>query len=542
MRSGRCLMLLPLILALPGSSKAQESTAAIQVPGSVTARIARLRGIDQSCPPPTERRGSKCVLSHDVVLSNALQLSSFTHLNCQGHRLTPVIPGQLGDVSSRSLPEVALLLFDAHGVKVQNCNIDGFDFGVLALKSKVSEEERDEPGALARLRNRILDNTISARFAAISLLSADNTEIEGNRITFTTRGGRGILVQLDSDINSIKDNVIIGDLTPGVGGAVKLPGPSGDSNPVRTRGAAVLCAQLESDDPTLFNAVIDGALFQLPAMNSPAPDRDFTEDNIVEGNSVHFPQVPDDGVVLAIPQRTIVRGNTVRNAEVSIRDGAQVGPRQFPGTCTLDWSRLCLSNADCNIPGIDPTSKGVCALPSVQSVEWPARDLQIEANTIVGPFGSGIDLFGQDATVRSNVIVGPLRSGSPPGSAAIALLGKFSIEGATISRNRVSGVSVALALIAGFQGVFPSAFGAALSLNDFTDYTIAVLTSDDYAFPSELSVQGRGNYWGSSSCPGFDPNAVRRLNGTVNPNVVDSHPYAVPVSRTDDDALPAPCQ
>ncbi len=87
-------------------------------------------------------------------------------------------------------------------------------------------------------------------------------------------------------------------------------------------------------------------------------------------------------------------------------------------------------------------------------------------------------------------------------------------------------------------------FGATVSLNDFTGYTIAVRTNNVYNLPAELSdpITLQGNYWGLPCPGGFDPTLVQFLNGNINPLVKDSHPYGEPVAETPDSVLPEPCK
>jgi hypothetical protein len=508
-------------------------------PVSLTAEIAGLHRLDPSCPPPTEKRGSECVLTQDVILDATLDVASFTHLNCQGHRITPTSPGVLGMTNPPSLPAVAVLLRRSWGVKIQNCRIVGFDFGIFALKSKVPAEIRADPGALALVRNKFLGNTVSARFTAISLFQADNTEIAENAIAYTTLGGRGIVIELDSDLNRVTGNAITPDLTPGKSGALKVPGPMGASNPVvGTAGGAILVAHVEGPDPLLFNVVIEGSLDQLVPTQSPTPNEDFSADNLVDGNSISFPHADNDGIALTAPQRTTVSNNTVANATTAIRAGAQVGLRQFPGRCCLECDRYCLTNADCSIPGVDTAPLGTCVLPTRQAVSWPSRDSVIESNTIYGPFTTGGIIFAAESTVvRGNQILGPAR---PSAMAAISFLGKFALETSTVVRNTISNVAVALQFTKVFQ--LPAAFfGAKVSLNDFTGFTTAVRTSNDYDLPSDLSVDGKGNYWGIPTCPAFASCAVRFVSGAPNPLVVDNGSYVVPVAQTPDEAVPASC-
>jgi hypothetical protein len=127
-----------------------------------------------ACPPQTKALGGQCVLSGDVRLVKTLRLASDRKLNCKGHKLMPTTTGS--DISKRSQPEVAIFLNGLQNVQIQNCVIDGFDFGIFAIKSKVPLELEGNQGALAQRRNKILQNTINARFMAIGLASVDNTE------------------------------------------------------------------------------------------------------------------------------------------------------------------------------------------------------------------------------------------------------------------------------------------------------------------------------------------------------------------------------
>jgi hypothetical protein len=73
-------------------------------------------------------------------------------------------------------------------------------------------------------------------------------------------------------------------------------------------------------------------------------------------------------------------------AEVGIIFRGEVGAFAFPGTCTLDSSRLCLSDGDCNLPSVDVTSKGSCVGITSQHVDWPGEDNVLESNALRGPF------------------------------------------------------------------------------------------------------------------------------------------------------------
>ena len=95
------------------------------------------------------------------------------------------------------------------------------------------------------------------------------------------------------------------------------------------------------------------------------------------------------------------------------------------------------------------------------------------------------------------------------------------METGVVSENSVAGVANALALEPAFmQLTAPNFFGAKVTRNDFTDYVRSVRTSNDYNVLTELSVLGKGNFWGlACNQGGFDPTTVRRLDGSINPVV-----------------------
>lgn len=395
------------------------------------------------------------MIQQDTTLLKTLRLASNTTLNCQGHKLSPTSVG--ANLITRSKPEVAIFLNGAQNVQIQNCVIEGFDFGIFATKSKAAP-------AVTFTGNKIVKNIINANFVAISLASVDNTEISRNNITYTAAGGKGISVARDSDLNRISNNTITAAIKSARTQAVSAPGPvNASSNPLVSAGQAVLITQTLGPDPTLLNAIIEGELFQLPVSDSPVPNKDFTEDNIFEGNTIVFTQVPFDGIVVSIAQRMVIRNNTIRGAAVAIRAGIQTGPsgvsKSFPGMCRLPVGRSCLNALDCNVLGGTLFSSCTSPAPHKVSVFWLSDNGTIEGNTITTPFSSGIGLAGRNALVRGNTITGPLRTGATGG--AITLSGKFPFEGATIiTRNVVSGVSPALVLTKAFLGLSESTFGA----------------------------------------------------------------------------------
>jgi hypothetical protein len=145
-------------------------------------------------------------------------------------------------------------------------------------------------------------------------------------------------------------------------------------------------------------------------------------------------------------------------------------------------------------------------------------------------------LAGTNTVVRGNTITGPLRRADQ--GAALTLLGKYPLETTTFTRNVISDVATVFRLTKEFSNIKASSFGARISLNDFTSYSIAV-SSD---IPSTLSVDGRGNYWGLPCPQGFDPAKVQKVGLGVGDLVTDDHPYGTSVAKVSDGSLPAPCR
>jgi hypothetical protein len=510
---------------------------------------------------PTTPFQSECRLHRDVIgLVEPLKLESGIKLNCQGHKILPAAAGRPDNPATPgfdpvfSQPQLAIFLNNVHGIAIENCVIDGgFDFGILAINSSVPEDVKNDPELLEQYRNKIFNNTIDASYTAIHLMASDDFDVTQNRITYFALGGAGIFVDYGSDVNELKNNTIKADIK--TVGALSVPGPVGalanpncpggcTSNQVNTaQGSALNVTQNLGPLSTLSNVIIEGrppVLYQLALPNSPELNDDFTADNIVEENDISVinavpfsgPGINVSGIAAPSSLRTTIINNKVESPSgVGVRDG-QTTVRLFPGKCSLDADRLCLTDGDCFINKIDALSKGTCTEPSPtpQDVDWTSRDLLVEDNIIEGPFMGGISIAAKNAIVRGNAIMGPLIKG---GVGGIALRGKFGLEsGVVITRNIISNVSTALRLDTTF-GLTASFFNAKISLNDFTGYTIAVQTSNDYDFASELSVGGKGNYWGLNNCAlgGFDTSKVQKLNGSLNPQVVDSHPFGEPVAE-----------
>lgn len=533
----------------------------------------------------------ECILTDKVVkVDKTLTLSSNTTLNCQDHILAPKTKQVRGtDVTDRSKPEVAIFLDGAQNVVIKNCRIFGFDFGIFAINSKRSPGSTTPP--IRILNNRVIE----ARFVDISLMSVDDAEIKGNHLIVRRKGGRGLYVGRNSDRNRIRGNLITVILPtestapettqtvrvpglidgPGAGGVLVDPG----TNPLVSEGSAVLITQTEGAEPILLNAIIEGKLHQL-VFDNPTEPADFSENNIVDGNTIRIGGgiVVDgvvrvvDGVVLAVPERTLVSNNQVTGAKNSIRVGIQTGSKRFPGRChVLDpvpspHPRFCYVDADCDISPLTPQPPplGACDKPAplTKSILWLSPDTTIQDNMILGPFDAGIGTLGQDTTITGNTIVGPLRSvpvfpliGPPVGG--IVLVGKFGLGDTTIvTRNTVRDVAIALAL--GHQVTVGSQtqpeasateFKAHISLNDFIGYSTAVLLVKGntppilYKLFSELSDNSKGNYWGLVCPTCFELSKVKNSDGSTYsppPAIQDSFCFRVRVAKASPQPTPCP--
>jgi hypothetical protein len=517
------------------------------------------------CPGPSVRLGNQCVLKEDVKLTQALVLTSNIALDCQGHKLQP----KLGSPSTLDPPppQVGIFLNNVETVVIKGCVIEGFDFGIFAINSKEVS---------------LKGNTIKARYTGVSLMSVNFGEVSASNISFTTAGGRALYVGRNSHIIRILGNTFEASFVSTNPTALRVPGPESAANPRvvtagKNPGSVVVITEIEGGEPTLLNAVIEGKLFQLsrtPQVTTSltGPNPTFTGDIGLEGNTIRFsPALAVDGITSAVAQNTVIRNNKVIGGANAARAGIRVGmqnglDRVFPGKCTLKPERSCLDDAGCNISGIDTqggvvtTSIGVsgdtCTPRDVRTVSWLTRDNVIDGNEVTGPFAQGINTAGHGTTLTGNTIKG----GTPPTGIGIGLLGKHAIETTTVTRNSVSNVEVALNLVKSFQELEALSFGAKISLNDFTTYDIAVLTSKVlpptpdpfnpaafYNLSSQLSVAGKGNFWGILSCPAFDPAKVVKgesTSGVLVPDihhVVDSHPFKVSIARTATGQLPAPC-
>jgi len=441
--------------------------------------IASAQTIDASCPPPTSSENGKCVLASDVVLTQTLWLSSGTTLDCKGHRMTPSVDGQgsvyqpnrLGTFgflpSTPSVPNTAVLLAgDTSGVTVKNCVIENFDFGVVIANSKLPNASKPES------RNRIVNNTLNNRYRGVEIIAADGNEVSGNSINSFGSASGGVGIEHDSDDNLIKDNSYVGSQSD-----YWIPGPlfpGGKDEWTR----AFLSEGVRVWGPTFsYNLTVGDKKF----VGTQTPNN-YAERNVIEDNDVYLPNLPSgDGYGIhndAKTDGTIIRRNTVRGAS--------------GGVFSVNFSSFYGANA---------------------------KNVRIENNTILDSAWAGILLGWTDDTIASgNKILGSGWAG--------VIVAERALWSATVSKNLVKQSQDGLVL---FSDPGPqSFFGAKISLNDFIDNASNVYawaSRGAYDLPTDLSADGKGNFWGHTEAPAF------RSTDTNEPSLVtDSHASLVPVS------------
>jgi Periplasmic copper-binding protein (NosD) len=531
---------------------------------SQTAAIAHSKHeADVVCPPPTREDGARrCVLDSDVVLDEPLRLDSFTRLDCGGYTMRPRVVGTPRITTPPpakprviSTPEVAIVLMKAHGVTIENCHIgtvaSPFDFGVMVLGSKLPAEVLGDQGAIHQLQNTVQDNSIATRYNGVIIGESDDTTVKDNEVRSMV-GARGVGIDLlgDSDINRLEGNTVIAD-SPNVSTSVPLF-PGALSTPQRLRGI-----RLNVGNAAVSSFCMDGELIQILARQDIRQ-----EDNVVEGNFVDVGLLTSPfGIATAAGVvRPLLSGNTIVGAHQALHFSGIAPGDDFgiPGHCSFDAQRACGVNADCNIAGCDEVSKGTCVGAStVNNLSIGATDPLVVGNTVDGSTGKveiGIYLAipPPHATVLQNTV--------SQASLAGIRLNNGNMEFTTVKGNTLFGNRFGLVL-AELPGIpQETQFGSAISLNDIVGstrqaiatgvckvvVTTACNTNADCgasgpcllrptALPTELSVDGQGNYWGrtcadSDGFRNFDEPDALGLRDTSAPNVTDSHPYGVPVA------------
>jgi nitrous oxidase accessory protein NosD len=533
---------------------------------SQTASIAHSKHeADVVCPLPTREDGARrCVLDSDVDLEEPLRLDSFTRLDCGGYTMRPKVVGTPRITTPPpakprviSTPEVAIVLMKAHGVTIENCHIgtvaSPFDFGVMVLGSKLPAEVLGDQSAIHQLQNTVRDNSIATRYNGVIIGESDDTTVKDNEVRSMV-GARGVGIDLlgDSDLNRLEGNTVIAD-SPNVSTSVPLF-PGALSTPQRLRGI-----RLNIGNAAVSSFCMDGELIQILARQDIRQ-----EDNVVEGNFVDVGLLTSPfGIATAAGVvRPLLSGNKIVGAHQALHFSGIAPGDDFgiPGHCAFDAQRACGVNADCNIAGCDEASKGNCVGAStVNNLTIGATDPLVVGNTVDGSTGKveiGIYLAipPPHATVLQNTV--------SHASLAGIRLNNGNMEFTTVKGNNLVGNQFGLVL-AELPGIpQETQFGSAISLNDIVGSTrqaiatgvcqpqAIVATSCEVnkdcgaggtclkrstALPTELSVDGQGNYWGrtcadSEGFRGFDePDAGMHVDSSAS-NVNDSHPYGVSVA------------
>ncbi len=227
-----------------------------------------------NCPDGTRAAGSGCTLDSDLVLTQPLELLSFTTLNCRGHRILPSLPGSGTTPADYvpSVPAVGIAITGEEGVEILNCIIgrDGsrFDFGIIAVNSKNA----------GKSGHRIRNNEIHARDSGITFLRVDDAQVSDNVITWTN--GFGMFFARDSDRNRFNNNTMS---SPGLPAATIRLLPNGPFRDVADDAISLGAFHLVP----LYNVVIGGHLYQFP--NSEDGYYPSHDDNLIEGNYVSLP-------------------------------------------------------------------------------------------------------------------------------------------------------------------------------------------------------------------------------------------------------------
>jgi hypothetical protein len=475
---------------------------------------------DSSCPSGTREHRSRCVLDSDLVLAEPLELPSFATLDCEGHRILPSSAGTGTTPESYvpSVPALAIAITGERRVTVKNCVIgledSRFDFGVIAINSK--NMDRDA--------HQIRNNEIHARDSAITLIRVDDARVTDNVITWTN--GFGISVRRDSNRNRLGNNVLT---NPGLPAAPLRLMPGGPFRTGLDSGISLAAFPLQ----VLYNLVLAGRLYQFP--NSVDGQYLGNRDNIVEGNLFSLPgsSAGRNHAALYVATNELgsrLIGNTVVQAGVGIRLAGLMRsqPVQRAAQCVNSSGqpvdRYCETSADCFIPEIDATPVGTCPTLIEDVFDGRNRDIFVEGNVLVGPFNSTVPIQRAGIAGGAGTVGGILRGNRIEGKgseAGISLLGNM-LETAEVTGNVIHGASFGLLLQAGMA----TRFGARVFGNDITGSTTrAVGVLGTYAFPTELSWDGAGNYWGHAAPPCFD------ASDSPSPTLIrDSYPSCAPVA------------
>ena len=512
--------------------------------GTVSTPTAYGGGTDQRCAAPMERDGEQCVLAGDIVLEAPLQLSPQTTLDCRRHAITAAHAGVPCPVKGGcteyqpSVPEVAIYVEGARGVRIVNCVLRGFDFGIVIANAK----SPDGRGVTAR--NEIASNDVSAR-TGIEIVASDATVVRDNTIRYGNgANGVGIVAWGDSDHNEFRNNRVVATAVDG-----RLNGPQWPGAVPTLMRPDGIRTYSGTQARTVINVIVAGRLMQ-----AVSDDTTRQEGTLIESNEIDIPPSTSDtngyAIVVADQTNCVVRGNTIRRALHGLHVSGMMGMMKPAGTCSGNRSRRCLEERDCFLPGIDAATAGTCDIPPPFYSFSTSTGLRFLDNHILGPLTEpGFDCVAnaECSGVRPTGIavypnaVGIVVEGNDVANAqftGIDLILK-SAESAIVTRNVVRECGYSLA----FRSVPPgerrveraTRYGAVISRNDFVGHQVrAVYSSQFFTLPAELSdpATGEGNYWGRP-CGGGGFTADDARAG-----ILDSHPFGEPVARRSEPQRP----
>jgi hypothetical protein len=495
-----------IVLLLANGLMAKSPTEPKVKPLEEEAKPAEL-----ACPPPTVARDGKCVLESDATLDKTLRVPSGTKLDCQNFQLTPSVKGKEQTGTNPSVPSVpvaAVFLNDVTGAHVENCVINDFDFGIVAVND--GKAEKVAPSKRAVQRIIISGNTINTLYNTIDIIKADNIEIRNNHLTSQ---GYAAAIQslLDSDFLHIHNNQITTTKPslriyniPNPPAAPYFPGSPDFLN--FADGIAF------GQTPATFDFKLDNTLITF--VDTPSQK---ATNNIVEQNNIDVTQGATGVYVSVYQDGLIIRDNTITGGSDGVGVVAFLYPfNSFPDPSTWSTNVLVENNII-----LGSQAAGVASRNAFNTL--------IRGNSISSAEPSttqGTNLFGFNTGIT---------------------LSEKSLENAIVTRNVINGKQTyGLELTHGdsLGGIFgPNAnfFGAKIFLNDIMGSTKAgiINAAPGYSFPTELSVNGKGNHWGRT-CD--DDDGFREFDDknpdSPSPLVNDSHPYGVPVAGTPDASLP----
>ncbi len=439
---------------------------------SVKISIPLVQEVDPSCQPPTKLEDGECVLEADAALTETLLLSSGTTLDCKGHRLTPSIDGQEASwgESRRGTPfQPSVPSTPTTAVLLaggtSNVTVENCVIDNFDFGVVIANSKLPN-AAKPETRNRIINNSLNNRFRGVEIIAADGNAILGNAIHSFAGASGGISINHDSDDNLVKGNTYVGPSTEWWVPGPLFPGGTDEvTNGWSGEGVRVLGPVFS------YNFKVGNRRF-VGTRNPSA----WAERNIIEENDIEIPNRLGNGLVAeSASDRTVFRRNIVRQVSDAIS--------------LVNHNR-----------GHDLNSKNVL----------------VDGNTVYGPVEVGLQAAStENPVLRDNTVMNAQFAG--------ILLAFNAFETGTVTGNVITDSENGL-----FLFPFGKTFGAKVSLNDFVGNALAVL-GEEVEAPVELSVDGKGNFWGHTSAPGFRP------TDTNEPSLItDSYPFLAPVAGWSD--------